>query len=149
MKTAKEIKHDLEEAWSGLSYAERVEKNNMLIAYKVKEQIIQSARKNESIAELSARLNNLEAKSGRMIGLLTETEMNRANYIAFKDVVTQAGIEKIEYHTSGSARTCVECSANEGKIFTVGDEIELPLHPHCGCYYTIVGGIEAIDGSDE
>lgn len=138
MKSDKEIKQDLEAPWSGLNHVERLEKNNMLIGYKFKEQVVQSARAEEGIKDLNVRVVKNKEKAEYSIAMLTETEMAYAGYIALKSVVEQAKIEKVEYHVSGHPRACKHCIANDGKIFVVGTELPLPQHPHCGCWYSML-----------
>lgn len=138
MKSDKEIKQDLEAPWSGLNHVERLEKNNMLIAYKVKEQVVQSARAEEDIKDLNNRIVKGIGNAEYSIAMLTETEMAYAGYIAFKSVVEQAKIEKLQYHVSGHPRACKHCIANDGKVFIVGTELPLPRHPNCGCWYEML-----------
>lgn len=139
LKTDKEIKQDIKKEWSGLNYEERLEKNNMLIAYKLKEQIVQSAvAEEDNIAELGDRLEDVEEYAGDMIDRLVESELDFVDYLAVLYVATEAGVAKLQYNTCHSPRTCVECVDLDGQVFKVGEEPSLPRHPHCGCYYELI-----------
>ncbi len=70
--------------------------------------------------------------------VLSNTETVRTHHKAILGVYSDAGITDVvvlaEFTTAGDDKVCPECSALEGKIFTL-EAIEniIPVHPNCRC----------------
>jgi SPP1 gp7 family putative phage head morphogenesis protein len=63
--------------------------------------------------------------------MVARTELSRAQTMGAMSLYDTAGIEKVEWVTSGTA--CDECEPLEGQIFRLDDVDEPPLHPNCAC----------------
>ncbi len=46
------------------------------------------------------------------------------------------GVAGLIWHTRGDARVCEECAARDGQTYPLDDLPDLPVHPHCRCYWT-------------
>lgn len=85
--------------------------------------------------EMSSTIDNL-TRSRAM--LIARTEIINAHAEGQLDSFKKLGVNalglKAEWSTAGDLRVCPQCSANEGKIYSVDEARGLiPLHPGCRC----------------
>ncbi|GFN34662.1 minor capsid protein [Tepidimicrobium xylanilyticum] len=129
------IKHP----WSGLSIYERHEKSTRNLQLKIKEVInssIVTDRGNVRTAVKSVK--NEITKAGNPAFRLADTENTHLNYEVTKEVIEMVEVERIRYMYNAvlDSRTCSDCSRNDGKIYEIGKEPQLPTHINCRCFYT-------------
>lgn len=73
---------------------------------------------------------------------IARTEVIAAHAEAQLDTFEKLGVDELgivaEWHTVGDERVCPECSANEGKTFTI-DEARgmIPMHSNCRCNWSM------------
>jgi SPP1 gp7 family putative phage head morphogenesis protein len=53
---------------------------------------------------------------------------------AYREGFAASGIKKVIWVSQEDRRVCVDCEANDGKIFEI-DKISIPLHYNCRCYF--------------
>lgn len=57
---------------------------------------------------------------------------------------TELTAKFLQYHHRGSCKVpCNDCPERDKRIYENGNQIPLPAHPHCDCYYTNVETIAA------
>ena len=45
------------------------------------------------------------------------------------------GVQKVRRNAILDARTCAECSSENGTVYPINDAPSLPEHVRCRCYY--------------
>lgn len=136
--TPEQIKNNLDFPWSGLTFSDRIWKNQELLKARLKEGLIQSAINGESIQQLTKRLEKEFKVSYNKSKRLVDTELARINYIADTLAFKKEGVKKVRYNAKND-KTCKDCAKTHGKEFRLGKEPALPRHANCRCFYTPVG----------
>ncbi len=66
---------------------------------------------------------------------LARTETIRAHYKSTMNRYREHDVKYVEFMFGGGPCPGNVCPPYDGKVFKVGEEISIPLHPNCGCAY--------------
>lgn len=144
-KKKKEIRERIENGlWSGLSLKDRYIKNSINFKLKIKEVTNLTIIKEGKDIRRSLKEIEKEVDKGKSAAkMLADTENTRMNYDITKGIVEdikegKSGGKEVElvYNAILDSATCEECESYDGKVYKLGSEISLPIHPNCRCAYT-------------
>lgn len=125
--------------WSGLSIYERHERATRNLQLKIKEKINASiVTEGGNVRTAIKSVKNEITKAGNAAFRLADTENTHLNYEITKEVIEMVEVERIRYVYNAilDSHTCSDCSKNDGKIYEIGKEPQLPAHVNCRCFYT-------------
>jgi SPP1 gp7 family putative phage head morphogenesis protein len=78
-----------------------------------------------------------KSKENRSVTIV-RSEITRLANMGALDYYKENGINKVEWVASYGERTCPDCESLHGRIFDIGSEEQMPLHPMCRCTYVPV-----------
>lgn len=143
-KTMADILHN---RWSGKNYSERIWKNTSDLAKNVRQEVLTSVHRGESVQKISARLAKRESVELYKATRLVRTELNYVNNTAAFDSIKDSGMKKFRFIATLDRRTSTICREHDGRVYSVdeaksGNNIP-PLHPNCRS--TIAGMLDDED----
>jgi len=132
-------KQNLDIAWSGKNYSQRVWENTNNLASNLHKQIsdlIVLGKSPETIKdEVMDTFNVGYDVADRLIRTEASYAYNTASITAYRT----AGIRKVEYIADSDDKRCSKCGGYSAVgIYDIGTEPTLPAHPRCRCCYAPV-----------
>lgn len=129
------IEQLLDYPWSGENFSSRLWENTRVLERNLNEIMVRGLVQGQTIVEMATELDNRMMKGYMECHRLVRTEtmhyLNESSLQAYKD----AEVKQIQFWAALDERTCPECGEEHGKIYKIGDEPILPLHPNCRCTY--------------
>ncbi len=132
--------------WSGVTYSERIWRNQIDLKQKLKDSLNKNFIQGNSISELVAEMSKALESDYKNTVRLIRTEVNYINNKASIESYKEKGIKQYEFVAVLDLRTSEMCSEKDGEIINI-DELVVgincpPLHPNCRS--TIIPHIEGI-----
>lgn len=148
MLNPKAVEKAISYPWSGAMFSDRIWDNKNKLIKNLREAILQSAVNGEGMDKIAKRINAGIENSYKNALRVARTETVRVSYVAEMDSLesNKSVIKKVEHSAYWDRRTCKTCKALDEKVYEVGKERMLPIHPHCRCTYLPV--IERIQEGD-
>ena len=87
------------------------------------------------MTEIAINLNNQMGSGFNAAHRLVRTETMHYLNESAKEGYKDAGCKKIQFWAAEDERTCEQCGRLHEKIYELGKEPTLPLHPNCRCTY--------------
>ena len=144
------MRQNLNSAWSGMDYSQRVWVNTNELAARLEKDIsdliVLGKSPNEIKEAIMYDFNVAYDVADRLIRTEVSYAYNQANITAYK----QAGLTYVKYLPERDDKLCSRCSelANaNGGIYLIGEAPQLPIHPRCRCCYSPVVNLKEKIGS--
>jgi SPP1 gp7 family putative phage head morphogenesis protein len=124
--------------WSGLSYSQRIWKNQQSLRDVLKTTLVRSIQDGESIDKISRKFkkefNSKAYQSERLVRTETARVIEQSKEKLYKDI----GQDKVQWLATLEENTCSECASLDGKVFNLDDtkRPKIPRHPNCRCDYS-------------
>lgn len=135
--------------WSGMMWSDRVWKNTDKVTREVERLISKAILTGNSSVNIAKKVNQNLIQANQRIKYVTEriirTETARVRYNAESRMYKDMGVNKVEFCAIIDSKTSRVCRETDGKIFKLGDEPMIPLHPHCRSTYLPVVGERNMD----
>ncbi len=133
--------------WSGVTYSDRVWRNQIELRQKLKDSLNKNFIQGNSIAELAAEISRILDTDYKNCVRLMRTEVNYINNKASIQAYKEKGIKQYEFVAVLDLRTSKMCAEKDGEIINI-DELVVgvncpPLHPNCRS--TVIPHIEGIE----
>lgn len=129
------IEQLLDYPWSGENFSSRLWENTRVLERNLNEIMVRGLVQGQTIVVMATELDNRMMRGYKEAHRLIRTEtmhyLNESSLQAYKD----AEVKQIQFWAALDERTCPECGEEHGKIYKIGDEPILPLHPNCRCTY--------------
>lgn len=123
--------------WSGLTYSERIWKNNKSLNYQIKETLISGVIKGSSYKDMVKEFTAKMGSDKKRSYVLLKTELKQAISRSDIDTYQRAGIEEMEIINSGKKNVCKSCAPKNHKKVKIKDAkpgVNIPpFHPNCTC----------------
>lgn len=116
--------------WSGDMFSSRIHKNTEKLITNLRQTITQGFVQGKSISQMSKDLKSTMDIGASNSRRLIRTESMHMIASSHHDVYTKANIDKVEFVTAKDDRVCDECSALDGKIYSLNEAPIIPLHPN-------------------
>lgn len=91
-----------------------------------------------TISQLKKKIEDIYENNLDTTKTMFENEIHRCTDRAYNKWNKDNNIKNVMYVSRLETNTCEECKGNHGKIFKTGQEIELPIHVHCKCFYSVI-----------
>ena len=144
------MRQNLNSAWSGMDYSQRVWVNTNELAARLEKDIsdliVLGKSPNEIKEAIMYDFNVAYDVADRLIRTEVSYAYNQANMTAYK----QAGLTYVKYLPERDDKLCSRCSelANaNGGIYPINEAPQLPIHPRCRCCYSPVVNLKENIGS--
>lgn len=127
--------------WSGAMFSDRIWLDKERLGKNLRWGLTQSMILGEGIPEMTKRINNGIETAKYNAERVARTEMKRVCYSSQAQAFAEQGVKEVRYMTAGNgteSNICKVCSAYHDKIFELGKEPTLPIHPNCRCWYVPV-----------
>lgn len=125
----------MNEPWRGDSFSGRIWKNQKQLAAGLNDILLAGLQQGKTATEIAISLHNYTGNSFNSCHRLIRTEtmhyLNGAVLMGYKD----GGIESVRVWAALDERTCETCMRYHDKVYPLGKEPILPLHPNCRCTY--------------
>lgn len=125
--------------WKGTMWSDRVWENTTKITAQLQQEITGALLTGDSYVNVAKRLDSSLVKQGQKIKYVTErivrTETARIRYIADDKFYKEAQVKQLEFCAIIDSKTSRACRDYDGKIFDLGKEPTIPVHPHCRSTY--------------
>lgn len=132
------MRQNLNSAWSGMDYSQRVWVNTNELAARLEKDIsdliVLGKSPNEIKEAIMYDFNVAYDVADRLIRTEVSYAYNQANMTAYK----QADIYYIKFLPERDEKLCGRCrelANTNGGIYPIGEEPQLPIHPRCRCCY--------------
>lgn len=137
MLNPKMIEKAISYPWSGAMFSDRIWDNKNKLVKNIREAILQSAVMGEGMDKIAKRINVGLENSYKNALRVARTETMRVAYVAEMDSLesNKSVIDEVEHSAFWDKRTCKTCKGLDEKVYKVGKERMLPIHPHCRCTY--------------
>lgn len=140
-QTEQLMRQNLNSAWSGMDYSQRVWRNTNELAARLQEHIsdmITLGKMPEEIRE--AIMFDFDVSydvADRLIRTEASYAFNTANITSYK----AAGLEEVKFLPERDMKLCDRCKEladYNGGIYKINEAPQLPVHPRCRCCYSPV-----------
>lgn len=89
----------------------------------------------ESIDQLSKRVLEFFDDPVRAQRIARTETISASSQGAIEGYKESGVVQKVQFYTSLDERTCEYCMEYHNKIYLIGDQMPIPLHPNCRCVY--------------
>jgi len=133
--------------WSGVTYSERIWRNQTEVKEKLKDALNKNFIQGNSINELAAEMSRILDTNYKNCTRLLRTEVNYINNRASIEAYKEKAIKQYEFVAVLDLRTSEICADMDGIIINVKDLVTgvncPPLHPNCRS--TVIPHIEGLE----
>jgi SPP1 gp7 family putative phage head morphogenesis protein len=129
------IKEFVDYDWSGMSYSERIWKNQQNLRDSLKTIIVRGVQEGESLDKMARKFNKQFNSKAHQSERLVRTETARIIAQSKEKVFGENDVEKVEWSATLEGNTCSECSKLDEKVYKLDDpkRPKQPRHPNCRC----------------
>ena len=120
-------------AADGSSWSSRVWKNTEKLADTLNEQLIHCVATGKKTTELKHLLQERFGVSYTQADTLARTELAHIQTTAAQKRYEDAGITKVQLWADEDERRCPQCGKLHKKIYSVHEQMPVPVHPRCRC----------------
>ena len=125
----------MNEPWRGDSFSGRIWKNQKQLAFGLNDILLAGLQQGKTATEIAISLHNYTGNSFNNCHRLIRTEtmhyLNCAELLAYK----HSDVKRVRVWAALDERTCETCMRYHDKVYPLGKEPILPLHPNCRCTY--------------
>lgn len=143
-KTADDI---LKYNWSGVTYSDRIWRNQIELRQKLKDGLNKNFIQGNSIAQVAAEISKALDTDYKNAVRLMRTEVNYINNKASIEAYKEKEIKQYEFVAVLDLKTSEICSEMDGKVINIDDLVVgvncPPLHPNCRS--TVIPHIEGVE----
>ena len=133
--------------WSGVTYSDRIWRNQIELRQKLKDSLNKNFIQGNSIGELAAEISKAIDTDYKNCVRLMRTEVNYINNKASIQAYKEKGIKQYIFVAVLDLRTSKICSEMDGEIINIDDLVVgvncPPLHPNCRS--TVIPFIEGLE----
>lgn len=133
--------------WSGVTYSERIWRNQTELKEKLKDALNKNFIQGNSINELAAEMSRILDTNYKNCTRLLRTEVNYINNRASIEAYKEKEIKQYEFVAVLDLRTSEICADMDGTIINVKDLVTgvncPPLHPNCRS--TVIPYVEGVE----
>lgn len=133
--------------WSGVTYSDRIWRNQIELRQKLKDSLNKNFIQGNSIRELAAEISKAIDTDYKNCVRLMRTEVNYINNKASIQAYKEKGIKQYIFVAVLDLRTSKICSEMDGEIINIDDLVVgvncPPLHPNCRS--TVIPYIEGLE----
>ncbi len=135
MPNQRVMKKMLQTPWRGDNFSSRLWKNQKKLAVILNDQLMTGIQQGKTATEIAINLNNQMGNGFNVAHRLVRTETMHYLNESAKEGYKDAGCKKVQFWAAEDERTCEQCGRLHEKIYELGKEPTLPLHPNCRCTY--------------
>lgn len=99
----------------------------------IKREITKGFERGETVKQIANRVKGVTQMATRKAITIARTETLAAGNTAALARYEKYGVNKVQWIAAYDDRVCPECEGLHEKIYNIGDEPDLPLHPNCRC----------------
>lgn len=136
MLSKQQIGNNLNTAWSGANYSQRVWTNTNHLAQTLDKKITDMLTLGKMPQEIKTEIMRQMNVSYNVADRLIRTEASHVYNTAAIEGYKQSGITEVEFIAEDDC--CDDCAQYSGQTFQIGTEPMLPIHPNCRCCYAPV-----------
>ncbi len=133
----KDVENIINKNFKGKHFSKRIWENEQEVAKKLTKQCQDFLRGKINVNDIEKEIKNTYNTSAYNAKRLVETEVSRCHSAAFDRFCKETNVKKVKY-VARRCNTCSECMEYDGKIFNFKNKPELPQHPLCSCYFSVV-----------
>ena len=133
----KDVKKIINDNFKGKHFSDRIWENEQAVAKKLTQQCQDFLKGKINVNQIEKEIKNTYNTSAYNAKRLVETEVSRCHSAAFDRFCKETGVKKVKY-VARRCKTCDRCLSYDGKIFDFKNKPELPRHPSCSCYFSVV-----------
>ena len=133
----KDVEKIINQNFKGKHFSSRVWDNEQEVAKKLLKQCQDFLKGKINVNQIEQEIKNTYNTSAYNAKRLVETEVSRCHSAAFDRFCKETGVKKVKY-VARRCKTCDRCLSYDGKIFDFKNKPELPQHPLCSCYFSVV-----------
>ena len=117
----------------GKSWSQRIWGNTEKLAETLNEGLVHCLVTGKKTTELKQILQDRFNVSYSRADALVRTEMAHIQTVATKKRYEDAGLSKVQFWAAPDERTCPTCGKLHKRIYNIGEQIPVPVHPRCRC----------------
>lgn len=117
----------------GLDFSQRIWKNTENLIETLNEELIACVITGKKTSELKQALQDRFNVSYGSADRIARTEMSHIQNSAAKQRYTDYGIREMQVWADKDERRCETCGKLHKKIYPIGAQIPVPVHPNCRC----------------
>lgn len=133
----KDVENIINKNFKGKHFSKRIWENEQEVAKKLTKQCQDFLRGKINVNDIEKEIKNTYNTSAYNAKRLVETEVSRCHSAAFDRFCKETNVKKVKY-VARRCKTCDRCLSYDGKIFDFKNKPELPQHPLCSCYFSVV-----------
>ena len=133
----KDVENIINKNFKGKHFSKRIWENEQEVAKKLTKQCQDFLRGKINVNDIEKEIKNTYDTSAYNAKRLVETEVSRCHSAAFDRFCKETNVKKVKY-VARRCKTCDRCLSYDGKIFDFKNKPELPRHPSCSCYFSVV-----------
>lgn len=134
----KDVEKIINANFKGKHFSSRVWDNEEEVAKKLNKLCQDFLRGKINVNQIEKIIKETYNTSAYNAKRLTETEVSRCHAGAFDRFCKETGVKKVKYSSVLEKNTCEECASLNDKIFDFDKKPEIPKHPQCKCYFSII-----------
>ena len=131
--TPEMVKSVVNTEFAGANYSTRVWSNADALAGRLKNTIAENVILGKSYSKITTELKRDFGVARYQAERLIRTESSYVFNKASRDSFKNAGLQQIAINVESGA--CDACRSLKGKVWNIGEEPTLPIHPNCKCSY--------------
>lgn len=134
----KDVKEIIEDNFKGKHFSTRVWDNEQEVAKHLHKQVNDFLNGKINVNKIKKDIETTFNTNAYNAKRLAETEVSRCSNSAFLRFCEETDVQKLKYNATLDSKTCNDCSQYDEKLYYFGQELLLPRHPLCRCFYEIV-----------
>ena len=134
----KDVEKIINDNFKGKHFSDRVWENEQEVAKKLTKQCQDFLRGKINVNQIEKEIKNTYNSSAYNAKRLVETEVSRCHNSAFERFCKETGVKKVKYNAILDMKACDDCKEYDGKVYEFGKQPNLPMHPNCKCYFSVV-----------
>lgn len=134
----KDVRKIISENFKGKHFSDRVWNNEQQVAEVLHKSINDFLDGKINVNQIKSTVKNVFNNSAYNTRRLVETEVARVQDNAFKKFCRETEVKNIKRVAILDLNTCQRCAADDGRIYELNKSPDLPVHPLCRCFFTII-----------
>ena len=134
----KDVEKIINDNFKGKHFSDRVWENEQEVAKKLTQQCQDFLRGKINVNQIAKKIKDTYNTSAYNAKRLAETEVSRCHSAAFDRFCRETGVKKVKYNAILDMKACDDCKEYDGKVYEFGKQPNLPMHPNCKCYFSVV-----------
>lgn len=134
----KDVEKIINNNFHGKHFSERVWDNEQEVAKYINSQIQDFLKGKISVNDIKKNIEYTYNTNAYNVKRLTETEVSRCQNESFRRFCQETNVKKIQRHEMLDSKICSECEDADNEIYDINNAPEIPEHPMCRGYLSIV-----------